>query len=131
MENDAQNPAPQSAPPVFKDVTLFDRDTNEPFIFTAKEQEFFWRQGFTNVPRYSPERRKEMREKKAKGKPLFNVVCKICGRVGKVLVEPPDLKDIYCETCFNEEWAAYLEKHPDIKAAHEKADAEITALIGE
>ncbi len=125
------NQPPSSTPPKFEDITLYDRDTNEPFIFTAKEQEFFWRQGFTNVPRYSPARRKEMREKRAKGKPLFNVTCKICGRVGKVLLEPPDLKDIYCETCFAETWTEYLHAHPDEWAAWEAAEQEADAKVAE
>jgi CxxC-x17-CxxC domain-containing protein len=122
------NEAPQGAKPQFQDITLFDQDTGEPFIFTAKEQEFFWRQGFTNVPKRSPERRKEFREKRAKGKPLFNVTCKVCGRVGKVLVEPPDSKDIYCETCFEEAWAAYLQKNPAYKAEFEAAEAKANEL---
>src|SRR5690606_29501583 len=106
---------------------LYDQETGEPFIFTAKEQEFFWRQGFTNVPKRSPARRKEIREKRAKGKPIFNVSCKVCGKVGKILVEPYNPKDIYCETCFADVWNAYLEKHPDVKALHEQAEREAAA----
>jgi CxxC-x17-CxxC domain-containing protein len=123
----AQQP-PSGPKPNFEDITLYDQETGEPFIFTAKEQEFFWRQGFTNVPKRSPERRKEMREKRAKGKPIFNITCKLCGKVGKILVEPHDPRDIYCETCFAEVWEEYLDKHPDVKAMHEKADQEAASL---
>lgn len=101
--------------PEFKDITLFDKETGEPFIFTAKEQEFFARQGFTHVPTRSPERRKLMREKRYKGKPIFNVVCMQCNRVGKITQEPPYPKNILCEHCFNEKWNTYLEKHPELK----------------
>ena len=88
----------------FKDITLFDKETGEPFIFTAKEQEFFARQGFTNVPTRSPERRKLLREQRYKGKPIFNVTCMSCGKVGKITQEPPYPKNILCEFCFQEKW---------------------------
>lgn len=110
--------------PVFQDITLFDQDSGEPFIFTAKEQEFFWRQGFTNVPRHSPEKRRELREKRAKGKPLFNVSCKVCGRVGKILSEPPLPREVYCEQCFQEAWEAHLTAHPEERALHPVAEPE-------
>lgn len=121
-------PAPTGEKPQFQDITLHDQISGEPFIFTAKEQEFFWRQGFTHVPKHSPERRKELREKRAKGKPLFNVACKVCGRVGKILTEPPDPRDIFCEACFEERWNEYLDQHPDIKAIHAAAEQKEEAL---
>jgi hypothetical protein len=111
--------------PQFQDVTLYDQETGEPFIFTAKEQEFFLKQGFTHVPKYSPERRKEMREKRFKGKEFFNVRCTSCGKVGKILQEPPHPKKILCENCFTTQWNEHLEKHPDIRALHEQAETEI------
>lgn len=125
-DTDAQQP--QGQRPTFQDVTLYDQDTGEPFIFSAKEQEFFWRQGFTHVPKHSPERRREIREKRAKGKPIFNVTCKVCGRVGKVFSEPVLPREVYCDTCFMEAWEKYLEQHPEYKAEYEKAEAEAIAL---
>ena len=112
---------PQSDKPVFQDVTLFDKETGEPFIFTAKEQEFFARQGFTHVPKHSPERRKQMRELRYKGKPIFNVTCMNCKRVGKVTQEPPYPKNILCEYCFQEKWEAYLTENPEKRALYEEA----------
>jgi len=100
--------------PQFQDITLYDSDSGEPFIFTAKEQEFFARQGFTNVPRHSPARRKELREQRYKGKPIFNVVCSSCGKVGKILQEPPDPKAVLCEHCFTAKWGEYVQKHPEL-----------------
>lgn len=105
--------------PVFQDVTLYDRDTGDAFIFTAKEQEFFAKQGFTHVPAHSPERRKELREKRYKGKPVFNVKCMNCQRVGKITQEPPYPKHILCEYCFNDKWEAFLTKHPEKRALYE------------
>lgn len=119
MDTPPSPSAPSGSKPQFQDVTLYDQDTGEPFIFSAKEQEFFWRQGFTHVPKHSPERRKEIREKRAKGKPLFNITCKVCGKVGKLLVEPPDPRDIYCESCFAEVWEEYLDEHPEERPLHE------------
>jgi len=103
----------------FQDITLYDKDTGEPFIFTAKEQEFFARQGFTHVPTRSPERRKLIREQRYKGKPIFNVTCMKCGRVGKITQEPPEPRHIYCQYCFAEKWNAYLEAHPELQEIHQ------------
>jgi CxxC-x17-CxxC domain-containing protein len=69
-----------------------------------------------------------MREKRAKGKEIFNVTCRVCGRVGKIFVEPTNPRDVYCETCFAEAWEAHLEKHPEERAMHEKAEREAAAL---
>jgi CxxC-x17-CxxC domain-containing protein len=102
-------------PPQFTDITLYDKDTGEPFIFTAKEQEFFARQGFTNVPTRSPERRKLVREQRYKGKPVFNVTCLHCGRVGKVMQEPPEPRQIYCQYCFAERWNEYIKTRPALQ----------------
>ena len=101
--------------PDFKDLTLYDKDTGEPFTFTAKEQEFFARQGFTNVPTRSPERRKQVREQRYNGKPIFNVTCISCGRVGKLLQEPSDPRRVFCQFCFAERWNMYLEQHPEVQ----------------
>lgn len=130
MTDDNQNPVQNTAKPDFKDVTLYDVDTNEPFIFSAKEQEFFWKQGFTNVPKHSPERRQLIRELRTKGKPLFNVKCRKCNKVGKVLQEPTHPKETLCGECFDQLWFEHLEKHPEIRALHtqstptESGDAE-------
>lgn len=105
--------------PQFQDITLYDRDTGEPFIFTAKEQEFFARQGFTHVPTRSPERRKMLREQRYKGKDIFNVTCAGCGRVGKITQQPPDMHQIFCQYCFAERWNDHLEKHPDLLEVHQ------------
>lgn len=108
----------------FQDLTLYDQETGEAFTFTAKEQEFFARQGFTHVPKHSPERRKMMREQRYKGKPVFNVRCMVCGKVGKVTQEPPYPRQILCEFCFNEKWEAWMAAHPEKLAAYEQALAE-------
>jgi hypothetical protein len=113
---------PSPTRPEFKDITLFDQDTGEPFTFTAKEQEFFWRQGFTHVPKRTPERRKAMREERTKGKPISNVSCKVCGRVGQLTQELALPKEVYCERCFFEVWEEYLSGHPDIRKEHEAFD---------
>jgi hypothetical protein len=112
-------------PQKFEDITLYDQDTGEPFIFTAKEQEFFAKQGFTNVPKHSPERRKMLREKRFEGKDIFNVRCMQCKKVGKILVEPPYPDKILCETCFNEQWAKSGESKPlDLGAKPEPTAAQ-------
>jgi hypothetical protein len=121
MSDDNLPPAP-SGKPQFQDITLYDKDTGEPFIFTAKEQEFFAKQGFTHVPAHSPERRKLLREKRYKGKPIFNVRCLSCGKVGKITQEPPDPKHILCQFCFADRWNPYLAKHPELHDTFQPVD---------
>ena len=104
--------------PQFQDITLYDKDTGEPFVFTAGEQEFFARQGFTNVPTRSPERRKAVRDQRYKGKPVFNVACLGCGRVGKIIQEPPNPSQIFCQYCFAERWNKHIEEHPERGEVH-------------
>lgn len=102
--------------PQFQDITLYDQETGEPFIFTAKEQAFYAKQGFVNVPKYTPERRKLKREQRLNGKQVFNIKCMRCAKVGKVMQEPPYPKRILCGDCFDQEWNSYLEKHPELRA---------------
>jgi hypothetical protein len=111
-----------SSTPTFQDITLYDKDTGEPFIFTAKEQEFFAKQGFTHVPTHSPERRKQLREQRYKGKPVINVRCFRCGKVGKVTQEPPDPKHVLCMYCFAEDWNPYLAAHPELQETFQFVD---------
>ena len=121
MDQITPPPVSNSSAPKFQDITLYDKDTGEAFIFTAKEQEFFARQGFTHVPAHSPERRKMLREQRYKGKPIFNVTCASCGRVGKITQEPIDPKKILCEYCFTEKWNTYLHENPEKRALYEES----------
>lgn len=111
----------------FQDITLYDQETGEPFAFTAKEQAFYAKQGFTNVPKYTPERRKIKREQRADGKQFFNVKCMSCIKVGRVMQEPPYPRRILCGDCFDRDFSAHLEKHPELRALF--ADEEPTAVI--
>ncbi len=138
MDNSSAQSTPPAAnrgpAPEFQDLTLYDVETGEPFTFTAKEQEFYWKQGFTNVPKYTPERRKLKRLERTNGKELYNVRCVSCGKVGRILTEPTHPKKTLCEVCFMKQWEPFLEKHPEIKAEHEaaeKAAAEATALYAQ
>ena len=106
--------------PKFEDFTLYDQETGEPFLFSAKDQEFFARQGYTNVPKFTPERRKMKAAAREAENPLFKVTCMICKRIGKISVEPLHPKNVLCENCFKTKWDAHLEKHPEIRALHEQ-----------
>ena len=122
-------PLPEPAvAPSFQDITLYDQDTGEPFIFTAKEQEFYSRQGFEHVPKRSPQRRRELEATRYKGKPIIKVTCMRCGQVGKITQEPPDPHHVLCETCFNILWEAHLEANPELRPLFEQQPAEQPAL---
>lgn len=99
----------------FQDIVLYDKETGDPFVFTASEQEFFARQGFTHVPTRSPERRRLFREQRYNGKPIFNISCMVCHKVGKIVQEPPDYKHVLCEDCFNKKWnEKKIRAHPQL-----------------
>lgn len=113
----------------FKDVTLMCKECGQAFIFTAKEQEFYVKQGFEHVPTRCHECRQQAREKRDKGKTFFPVKCKITGKVGRLPVEPDDLKDVYSAEAFEEEFAkkGHLidpAKEPDYTDLIEKQRAE-------
>ena len=88
-----------------KDVTLICKECGESFNFTAKEQAFYVKQGFEHVPTRCMKCRKDMREKRDKGKEFYAVKCKVSGKVGRIPVEPDDINDVYSAEAFEEVFA--------------------------
>lgn len=97
----------------FKDINLICKSCGEKFVFTASEQKFYARQGFTNAPVRCKDCRLKFQEQKFKGAQVYNVKCVKCALVGKITTPVPHPNKVYCENCFNEE----LEKEKQIKGS--------------
>lgn len=86
----------------FKDIQLICKDCGKPFIFSANDQKFFAKQGYTNVPARCKTCREEFQNKKYKGQEVFNIKCSECGKVGKLTVKPTHPKQTLCGECFDQ-----------------------------
>lgn len=84
----------------FSDITLICKDCGKEFIFSANDQKFYAKQGFVNAPARCRSCREEFQNTKYKGLDIHNVKCKICGRVGKLTVNPTYPKEVMCGDCF-------------------------------
>jgi len=118
----------------YKDVDLICKECGESFKFSAKEQAFYVKQGFEHVPTRCDKCRRDMREKRDKGKTFFPIKCKITGKVGRIPIEPDNINDVYSDEAFTQEFAAKGRevdplKEPDkteLLAEIEKAKAQKT-----
>jgi len=88
-----------------KDVELICKECGESFPFTAKEQQFYLKQGFEHVPTRCLNCRRQMREKRDKGRQFFTVKCKITGKVGRLPIEPDNPDDVYSDEAFEKLFA--------------------------
>ncbi len=96
----------------FEDKKLVCRDCGVQFVWTAGEQEFFSKKGFTNIPSRCPECRKKNRNKK--DKPTQNqkfetsdnptiIKCKNCQKPATVNFAVKNPNDILCAGCFEKQ----------------------------
>ena len=97
--------AKESDKKVYKDVTLLCKECGKGFTFTAKEQQFYVKQGFEHVPTRCHECRQQARERRDKGHTFYPIKCKITGKVGRLPIEPDDPKDVYSAEVFEEVFA--------------------------
>jgi CxxC-x17-CxxC domain-containing protein len=98
----------------FTDESLYCRDCNREFTFTAGEQEFFASRGLTNKPARCPECRAN---RKAQGgdrgrsnrsggggrsggfreeRQMYTAVCASCGNEAQVPFQPREDRPVYC-----------------------------------
>lgn len=83
----------------FQDKTLTCRDCSKEFVWSAGEQKFYADKGLQNPPGRCPDCRKLMKEKKSQ-REEYSIICKECGKEGKVPFQPRDPNDVYCADCF-------------------------------
>ncbi len=95
----------------YQDQTLTCRDCSKGFVFTARDQQFWAEKGFTNPPTRCRDCRNLRKQNKDQGvkstsqasgdpKTLYKIVCKKCGKVGEMAIEPRKSEDVLCSECF-------------------------------
>ncbi|GCE12863.1 zinc-ribbon domain containing protein [Tengunoibacter tsumagoiensis] len=100
----------------YVDETLYCRDCNQEFTFTAGEQEFYASRGLTNKPARCPSCRAARKQANGQGggsyngggrsggsrepRQLYTVTCASCGNEAQVPFQPRDDRPVYCSSCF-------------------------------
>lgn len=90
-----------------EDLTITCKDCGNPFIFTAREQQFFAEKGFQNQPQRCRDCRSARRAQhggdtysSSNSRPNFETVCAACGVNTTVPFRPRGDRPVYCRTCF-------------------------------
>src|ERR1019366_1781167 len=84
----------------------------EMFVFSAGEQEFFQRKGFTNEQKRCKQCKAKRQGGGGRRRIETHVTCTECGRNTTVPFNPTQDKPVLCATCFS-----HKPKAPDIAAA--------------
>lgn len=88
----------------FQDKTLVCADCGKEFVWTASEQEFYEKKGFTNPPKRCPEDRaaKKARMNDVRGgtREMFEITCAECGKTDTVPFKPRGDRPVYCREHF-------------------------------
>lgn len=88
--------------PKFSDQTLTCRDCGAQFTWTAGEQDFYQKKGFTNAPSRCPKCRQAKKEKRWQERQMYDAVCAKCGKQTQVPFKPTEGRPVYCNDCFRE-----------------------------
>ncbi|HET9919425.1 MAG TPA: zinc-ribbon domain containing protein [Ktedonobacteraceae bacterium] len=101
----------------FSDQTLYCRDCNSPFTFTAGEQEFFAQRGLTNPPGRCPSCRAARKAQMNGGgynsrnsgsrepRQMYTATCSNCGGEAYVPFQPRGDRPVYCSDCYQSQGA--------------------------
>ncbi len=97
----------------YADQTLKCEDCSKDFIFTAGEQEFFDKKGFSQQPKRCPDCRSARKHNKGGGggggrsaggprgdKPKFPATCSRCGVGFEAPFQPKPDRPVFCRDCF-------------------------------
>ncbi len=92
----------------FKDKSLQCADCGNTFTFSADEQEFFSKKGYTNEPKRCPTCREARRGQRSGGprggggsRQMYSAVCAECGTETQVPFEPREGRPVYCSRCYD------------------------------
>jgi len=88
----------------FTDKTLTCADCQAAFTFSATEQEFYSKKGFTNEPKRCPTCRAAKKQRlggEAGQRQMFPAVCAQCGIETQVPFEPRTGRPVYCSDCYS------------------------------
>lgn len=96
----------------FQDRTIECADCRTNFVFTAKEQDFYERKGFRDMPKRCKPCREERKAKRAGeegnggsrpaggNRELFDAVCAACKSPTRLPFQPKAGRDVYCRACY-------------------------------
>lgn len=89
----------------FQDKTLVCRDCGKEFTWTASEQDFYQKKGFTNEPVRCPDCRALKKQRMNEGRGMgprqsFEITCAQCGRKDTVPFQPKGDRPVLCRDCF-------------------------------
>jgi CxxC-x17-CxxC domain-containing protein len=87
----------------YQDRTLTCVDCKADFAFTAAEQEFYSKKGFTNDPKRCPACRAAKKQRmglETSPRQMFDAVCAACGKDTQVPFEPRNGRPVYCSDCY-------------------------------
>jgi CxxC-x17-CxxC domain-containing protein len=102
----------------FTDQSLYCRDCNQEFVFTAGEQEFYASRGLTNSPSRCPSCRAARKSqggdrfggsrggggggnyREREPRQMYTVTCSSCGQEAQVPFQPRGDKPVYCSNCY-------------------------------
>ncbi len=97
----------------FSDQTLYCRDCNSPFTFSAGEQEFFAQRGLNNPPSRCPSCRAARKAQMSGGgysnsrnsgsrepRQMYSATCSSCGGEALVPFQPRGDRPVYCSDCY-------------------------------
>ena len=105
----------------FQDRTLTCLDCNQPFTFTADDQQYHREKGYTNEPKRCPSCRQNRRSSSSSynssyggssygssggyGSPreMHDAVCAQCGKDTQVPFRPSGDRPVYCSDCFSKQ----------------------------
>ena len=96
----------------FQDQTLTCSDCGQPFTWTASEQDFYAKKGFTNSPKRCPECRAKKKARMGDNnfgggqRQSFEITCAECGAKDTVPFQPKGDRPVLCRNCFKKHKAA-------------------------
>lgn len=87
----------------FEDRTLTCRECEQPFLWTAGEQQFYHEKGLVNVPARCPTCRSTRKAKLGlQDRAQTEVTCASCGTQTTVPFVPRNGNPVYCSRCYEQ-----------------------------
>ena len=106
----------------FQDRSLTCVECNQPFTFTADDQQYHREKGYTNEPKRCPSCRQNRRSSSYSGgssygssygsgygssqREMHDAVCAQCGKNTQVPFRPSQDRPVYCSDCFSKQPAS-------------------------
>ena len=87
----------------YTDKNLTCVDCGGTFLFSADDQEFYARKGFTNEPKRCKPCRDKRKASSGEGRErtFYDVTCDGCGKQTQVPFNPTNGKPVYCRECYS------------------------------